>query len=117
MSEYIAKAPIEPRDYRVVFLIQKSSPAKSWRAEFYAAAGRTRTGTDILRLILSQVCLPIPPQRLIRLPPEAKSDYITWENSLQHFSAPGLSFLSIVSVQPFCPRSFFPISKQSNVAK
>ena len=23
MSEYIAKAPIEPRDYRVVFLIQK----------------------------------------------------------------------------------------------
>ena len=25
LSEYIAKAPIEPRDYRVVFLIQKSS--------------------------------------------------------------------------------------------
>ena len=25
MSEYIAKASIEPRDYRVVFLIQKSS--------------------------------------------------------------------------------------------
>ena len=24
MSEYIAKASIEPRDYRVVFLIQKS---------------------------------------------------------------------------------------------
>ncbi len=24
MSEYIAKAPIEPRDYRVVFLIQKN---------------------------------------------------------------------------------------------
>lgn len=24
MSEYIAKAPIEPRDYRVVFLIQKT---------------------------------------------------------------------------------------------
>lgn len=23
MSEYIAKAPIEPRDYRVVFLIQE----------------------------------------------------------------------------------------------
>lgn len=23
MSEYIAKAPIEPRDYRVVFLIQQ----------------------------------------------------------------------------------------------
>ena len=23
MSEYITKAPIEPRDYRVVFLIQK----------------------------------------------------------------------------------------------
>ena len=27
MSEYIAKASIEPRDYRVVFLIQK----KRWR--------------------------------------------------------------------------------------
>ena len=25
MSEYIAKASIDPRDYRVVFLIQKSS--------------------------------------------------------------------------------------------
>ena len=25
MSEYIAKAPIEPRDYRVVFLTQKPS--------------------------------------------------------------------------------------------
>jgi hypothetical protein len=24
ITEYIAKAPIEPRDYRVVFLIQKS---------------------------------------------------------------------------------------------
>ena len=26
MSEYIAKASIEPRDYRVVFLIQKTPP-------------------------------------------------------------------------------------------
>ena len=26
MSEYIAKASIEPRDYRVVFLIQKGEP-------------------------------------------------------------------------------------------
>lgn len=26
MSEYIAKASIEPRDYRVVFLIQKDGP-------------------------------------------------------------------------------------------
>lgn len=26
MSEYIAKASIEPRDYRVVFLIQKTTP-------------------------------------------------------------------------------------------
>ena len=26
MSEYIAKASIEPRDYRVVFLIQKGGP-------------------------------------------------------------------------------------------
>ena len=26
MSEYIAKASIEPRDYRVVFLIQKGKP-------------------------------------------------------------------------------------------
>lgn len=26
MSEYIAKASIEPRDYRVVFLIQKTEP-------------------------------------------------------------------------------------------
>lgn len=26
MSEYIAKASIEPRDYRVVFLIQKMLP-------------------------------------------------------------------------------------------
>ena len=25
MSEYIAKASIEPRDYRVVFLIQKTA--------------------------------------------------------------------------------------------
>ena len=29
MSEYIAKASIEPRDYRVVFLIQKSTVSKS----------------------------------------------------------------------------------------
>lgn len=28
MSEYIAKASIEPRDYRVVFLIQKSREPK-----------------------------------------------------------------------------------------
>lgn len=28
MSEYIAKASIEPRDYRVVFLIQKISGTK-----------------------------------------------------------------------------------------
>ena len=31
---------------------------------FSSAAGRTRTGTAVNRLILSQVRLPIPPQRL-----------------------------------------------------
>ena len=29
MSEYIAKASIEPRDYRVVFLIQKNTVPKN----------------------------------------------------------------------------------------
>ena len=29
MSEYIAKASIEPRDYRVVFLIQKRTAIRS----------------------------------------------------------------------------------------
>ena len=33
------------------------------------AAGRTRTGTAVNRLILSQVRLPIPPQRLINFEP------------------------------------------------
>ena len=28
MSEYIAKAPIEPRDYRVVFIIQENGYQK-----------------------------------------------------------------------------------------
>lgn len=31
LSEYIAKAPIEPRDYRVVFLIQKMAPGLTAR--------------------------------------------------------------------------------------
>ena len=34
MSEYIAKASIEPRDYRVVFLIQKL-PTAQLSAVFY----------------------------------------------------------------------------------
>lgn len=34
MSEYIAKASIEPRDYRVVFLIQKGQPpACDWPSD------------------------------------------------------------------------------------
>jgi hypothetical protein len=31
--------------------------------EFFNAAGRTRTGTAVNRMILSHVRLPIPPQR------------------------------------------------------
>ena len=38
---------------------------RSYRSLFLSAAGRTRTGTATNRLILSQVRLPIPPQRLI----------------------------------------------------
>ena len=34
MSEYIAKASIEPRDYRVVFLIQSKGPAAKRRRTF-----------------------------------------------------------------------------------
>ena len=45
MSEYIAKAPIEPRDYRVVFLIQKEKephytvPFPAHKASFPFEAG------------------------------------------------------------------------------
>ena len=34
MSEYIAKASIEPRDYRVVFLIQKTEEGAAKRTPF-----------------------------------------------------------------------------------
>ena len=33
MSEYIAKASIEPRDYRVVFLIQKAAVYRYFRIQ------------------------------------------------------------------------------------
>ena len=33
------------------------------RVFLFGAGGRTRTGTEIIRLILSQVRLPIPPHR------------------------------------------------------
>lgn len=35
ITEYIAKAPIEPRDYRVVFLIQETLPDFSDRADVF----------------------------------------------------------------------------------
>ena len=44
--------------------IKKDLHQRSFLQIFFSyAAGRTRTGTVIHRLILSQVRLPIPPQR------------------------------------------------------
>ena len=72
----------------------------------FDAAGRTRTGTATNRLILSQVRLPIPPQRLI----------------LSVHYSPNRLFNDIIFAYLFQPLfyyspSFLPISKQSNVAK
>lgn len=72
----------------------------------FNAAGRTRTGTATNRLILSQVRLPIPPQRLI----------------LSVRYSPNRLFYDIIFAYLFQPLfyyspSFLPISKQSNVAK
>ena len=39
MSEYIAKAPIEPRDYRVVFLIQQKSVCKYRHSSIHELVG------------------------------------------------------------------------------
>lgn len=79
----------------------------------FDAAGRTRTGTATNRLILSQVRLPIPPQRLILsdkkifLSESAFLCYHIWS----HFSTIFLILFTIYL------QSFFPTSKQSNVAK
>ena len=50
----------EQRTVPVRSLINKKAPNNR---SFSSAAGRTRTGTAVNRLILSQVRLPIPPQR------------------------------------------------------
>ena len=54
MSEYIAKASIEPRDYRVVFLIQKNREvippcfANSERMSIFCDISLHSTYSDIL---------------------------------------------------------------------
>ena len=60
----------------VKHLSQKNRPLKYCSGKLYLkglrnksdADGRTRTGTDYLRLILSQVRLPIPPHRRMSNP-------------------------------------------------
>ena len=54
ITEYIAKAPIEPRDYRVVFLIQKGTPGFSAQSSlessfnyFVSTYAPSTTGTAI----------------------------------------------------------------------
>ena len=50
ITEYIAKAPIEPRDYRVVFFIQKSACDRNYRKRFL------NSGNDLLsRAVAHQV--------------------------------------------------------------
>ena len=45
MSEYIAKASIEPRDYRVVFLIQKAAGPRTCCFWFMKFLYNTKTLT------------------------------------------------------------------------
>lgn len=47
ITEYIAKAPIEPRDYRVVFLIQEKEKAGQLSLNFTAEAARRRRFSSI----------------------------------------------------------------------
>ena len=48
-----------------IFFLSEQQKSSSAVGRAFYADGRTRTGTDYLRLILSQVRLPIPPHRLI----------------------------------------------------
>jgi hypothetical protein len=63
---------------------------------FSDAAGRTRTGTVVHRLILSQVRLPIPPQRLVIF------NRHSFYHSPSYYASTFFSLQTIcVTVQPF----------------
>ena len=56
MSEYIAKAPIEPRDYRVVFLIQeKAAGGTLLLIRPVKESGFLKKGLHVFNLFLIQV--------------------------------------------------------------